>query len=272
METLIRKELTDHIIRHNILTDSQYGFVKGRSTTLNLLSYLDKCAELVADGDVVDCIYFDFSKAFDTVAHSLLLGKLDSYGVRGALLKWLESFLVGRTQVVSVNGKRSFVGNVKSGVPQGSVLGPVLFLLFINDMPDCVRSFCQLFADDTKVFNKVANLEDALLLQNDVSALVQWSFTWLLNFHPDKCKVLTLGPIERIWKAYNYTMMNSNQDEISLEHVGEEKDLGIIFQENLSFDEHIHSRIKKANQMMGLIRRVFTFLEILIHRICTIAA
>ena len=259
-ETLTRKSLMDHIMTNQLLSDSQFGFISGRSTTLNLLHFLDRCSEIVAEGDVADCIFFDFAKAFDTVAHKRLLLKLHAYGIRGKLLAWLEAFLVGRTQEVYVNGKKSTIGNVLSGVPQGSVLGPVLFLLMINDLPNTVNSHSQLFADDTKILHKVSNDIHSLTLQHDIDSLIDWASTWLLNFHPDKCKVITFGPMENIWKAYSYNM-RSTEGNVVLEHIEEEKDLGIIFQENLSFDSHIHQRIKKANSMMGLIRRVFSFLD-----------
>ena len=261
METVIRKSLMEHILKQGLLSDAQFGFVGGRSTTLNLLNYLDACADIVADGQAADCLYFDFAKAFDTVAHKRLLGKLNAYGIRGNLLKWLESFLVGRKQSVCVNGEMSFEGNVLSGVPQGSVLGPVLFVLMINDLPDSVRALCLLFADDTKLIHRVASREDALLLQSDIEALEAWSRKWLLTFHPEKCKVLTLGPIENVWGGFEYTMHDGDGKAAVLEHIGEEKDLGVIFQENLRFDEHIQAKVKKANALMGLIRRVFTFLD-----------
>ena len=146
---------------------------------------MDKCA------DVVDSIYFDFSKAFDTVPHKGLSMKMKAYGIQGKLLTWIEAFLTGRQQVVRVNGELSSSKPVISGIPQGSVLGPLLFILYMNDLPDTVQANLLLFADDTKIFNKVSSVEEATELQNDILALNCWSDRWLLKFNADKCHVLT---------------------------------------------------------------------------------
>ena len=157
---------------------------------------------------------------------------------------------------MKVNGEISAPKPVISGIPQGSVLGPLLFVLYINDLPDSVRSNILLFADDTKIFHQVSSKEDAIQLQKDIDALNNWSEKWLLKFNTDKCHVLTLGKIDNIMHTHRYTLYG---DE--LEHVFEEKDLGVIIDMELTFDEHIATKIKKANQMMGLIRRTFSFLD-----------
>ena len=138
------------------------GFITGRSTTVQLLSYLDKCVKTIVDGDVVDTIYLDFAKAFDTVPHRRLIGKLHAYGIKGNILNWIIEFLRDRTQVVRVNGTQSVPAPVVSGIPQGTVLGPVLFVLYINDILDSVTSEGFLFADDTKIFHHITSIEDAL--------------------------------------------------------------------------------------------------------------
>ncbi len=132
-------------------------------------------------------------KAFDKVPHHRLLGKLESYGIRGNILGWLSNFLDNRNQKVTVNNKTSKAHPVTTGIPQGSVLGPVLFVVYINDLPEIVKSDVYLFADDTKKYRKITSEEDCRILQKDLEALDECSRTWLLLFHPKKCKVMTLG-------------------------------------------------------------------------------
>ena len=245
METIVKEKIMSHLIDNNLITRHQYVFIPGRSTTTQLLNYLNDCIETLAEGNVTDTIYFDFSKAFDTVPHQRLLKKLKCYGIKGQVFKWIESFLKGRSQVVKVNGKESFPEPVISGIPQGSVLGPILFVIYINDLPDVVKSKIYLFADDTKVLNKIKTMDDSLSLQEDINALGEWSKDWLLQFNL-KCHVLTLGKHENIVHAHNYHLNNHE-----LEHVFDEKDLGIILDPELKFEEHIAAKVKKANSIMG---------------------
>ena len=128
----------------------------------------------------------DFMKAFDQVPHKRLLKKVESHGIHGFILNWIQGFRMGRTQQVIVNGCASSWAPVTSGIPQGSVLGPILFVLFINDLPDCVSSDSLPFAEDIKIFSEITCNHDSLQLQNDLNSLQPWSDKWLLNFHPDK--------------------------------------------------------------------------------------
>ena len=182
--------------------------------------------------------------------------KLKSYGIDSDILKWTEAFLTNRLQIVKVNGEESFSAPVLSGIPQGSVLGPLLFVLYINDLPESVKSHVFLFADDTKLFKQIKTERDSFTLQEDIDALCKWTEKWLLKFNADKCHVLTLGKIEDIKHTCRYTI-SSNE----LEHVFNEKDLGVIFDADLTFEEHISSKVNKANEIMGLIRRGFSFLD-----------
>ena len=205
---------------------------------------------------VVDTIYLDFPKAFDTIPHRRLMGKLQSYGVKGRILTWIKSFLTGHTQVVKVNGSVPESAPVLSGIPQGNVLGPLLFVIYINDLPEAINSDSFLFADDTKVFREITSQDDAFALQSDIDSLQHWSKKWLLQFHPDKCHVLTLGKFDNIRYTHRYSIY-----EHELEHVFEEKNLGVTFESDLKFDEHISAKVKKANAIVGLIRRTFSFLD-----------
>ena len=149
----------------------QYGFISGRSTSLQLLEVLDKWTEALDNGQYVDCIYMDFQKAFDKVPHKRLLEKIKSYGIVGTTLNWIEDFLKNRTQKVMVNGAGSEWENVTSGIPQGSVLGPILFVIYINDLPDTVESDSYLLADDTKIFRIIKGEDDKEILQDDLTKL-----------------------------------------------------------------------------------------------------
>ena len=148
----------------------------GRSTTLQLLHVLDIWAEVLDQGGTLDVIYCDFMKAFDKVPHRRLVHKIEKYGITGNILGWTKAFLSGRTQYVVLNDAKSKIARVTSGIPQGSVLGPLLFVIYINDMPEVVDKdrIVYLFADDTKVFRHITSQEDTIQLQSDINSLLQW--------------------------------------------------------------------------------------------------
>ena len=256
MESFVRDTVVTHFLKKSLLTTKQYGFISGRSTTTQLLNYLDKCVKTIVDGGVVDAIYLDFSKAFDTVPHRRLIGKLEAYGIKGNILKWIRDFLDGRIQQIMVNGVKSEITPVISGIPQGTVLGPVLFVIYINDLLDNIKSDGLMFADDTKIFRHITSREDDLAFQSDIKLLEHWSDKWQLQFHPDKCHVLTLGKLENIRHAHRYVICNNE-----MEHVFEEKDLGVTIDYGLKFEEHISKKVQVANSIVGLIRRSFSFLN-----------
>ena len=218
------------------------------------MSYLDKCADSISESKVVDVIYFDFAKAFDTVPHRRLIKKLNAYGIRGLTLDWIKSFLSDRHQYVKVNDKLSKEGKVLSGVPQGSVLGPLLFVMYINDLPEVTNSDMYLFADDTKLVEEINSAEDAIRLQLDIDAMERWSKDWLLRFHPDKCHVLTLGKFWNIKHAHPY-----NIGGVILEHVEQEKDLGVIIDGELNFDVTSLVKSREPTQSLVLSAEVLTF-------------
>ncbi len=196
----------------------QYGFITGRSTTLQLLKVLDDWTEIRDNGGQVDVLYMDFMKTFDQVPHKRLINKLYSYGIRSNILEWIHDFLFERTHLVVVNGCFSDWAPVLSGIPQGSVLGPILFVLYINDLPDMRKSECYLFADDTKLYNKISSQADQELPQEELDTLHRWSKIWLLNFHPDKCKVLSVCMLRNNKKDYYYKFKYGNNVHV-LENV-----------------------------------------------------
>ena len=223
--------------------------------------FLDELTETIDEGGSIDCIYCDFKKAFDKVPHQCLLRKIEGYGIRGEILGWIKAFLSDRTQQVIVNGESSQCKDVTSGIPQGSVLGPLLFIIFINDLPTQVKSDIFLFADDTKVFRTIKSADDQETLQDDINIMLNWANKWQLwankwqlEFHPDKCVSMSInnkGEQPRTYKMKDNT----------LKQVKQEKDIGVIVDEQLKFESHIYEKINKANSMMGLICRSFIHMD-----------
>jgi len=180
--------------------------------------------------------------------------KLSAYGVTGNINQWIRQFLTGRTQKVKVNNDLSSKASVLSGIPQGSILGPVLFTVFINDLPECMESTCKIFADDTKIYDKSSRRD---IIQDDINKLQEWSDKWHLYFNVSKCKVMHIGKKN---PNFGYTM-NIEGDSHPIKDCTEEKDLGVTFDTLLTFDSHIENIISKANQMLGLIKRTFSYLN-----------
>ena len=256
METIVRNHIVEHMKKNKLFSNKQYGFISGRSTSLQLLAVLDKWTEALDCGYSIDVIYMDFQKAFDTVPHRRLIGKLKTYGISTVLQNWITSFLSDRLQKVTVNGSDSAWFPVTSGIPQGSVLGPILFVIFINDLPDLVESDAFLFADDTKVYKIVTCLSDRKYLQRDLDRLDDWSKQWLILYNTSKCKHMHIG--REIPDSSDMAYKLNGQE---LETVTEEKDIGVFIDNRLNFDKHISEKVKKANCMFGIIRRNFQFLD-----------
>ena len=243
----------EHLLSTRQLHGAQHGFRPKRSCATQLLITLDNWSKALESGKPVDSLYLDFRKAFDSVPHRRLLSKLEAVGIRGKLLKWIQAFLNDRKQRVVIQGNKSEWAPVTSGVPQGSVLGPLLFLVFINDLPDTVRSNILLFADDAKIFRPVTLPSDCIELQHDLDALMAWSARWQLHFNEAKCKFLHLGH-HRHDSAY--TMRG-----VQLQKVSEERDLGVIMEEDLKFRKQAAAAVSKASQILAVIRRSFAILD-----------
>ncbi len=256
-EKILRKRIIEHLRQNNLISKEQHGFLHGRSCTTNTLATLDKWTRILDDKGKLDAIYMDFMKAFDSVPHQRLLKKLSSYQIIDKIHKWLSHFLIGRGQTVVVNGARSERVPVTSGVPQGSVLGPVLFVLYINDLPAHVDCGVKMFADDTKIYRQISTMEDCEALQKDLQGLESWAKTWQMQFHPMKCKVLRVG---KNHPAFSY-QMESAGGMCSLEEVNSEKDLGVEIDNMLSFDTQCDAMVKKANRVLCTIRRSFQHLD-----------
>ncbi len=257
LEKVIRKQIVHHMKRNKLFSSYQHGFLEKRSCLSNLLTTMEDWTQILEDKGAVECVYLDFMKAFDTVPHQKLLKKLHGYQITGKVYSWISQFLTGRHQRVIVNGTPSKEEKVVSGVPQGSVLGPTLFLVFINDLPETVDVSVRIFADDTKIFNKICNRNDQEKLQGSLSKLEEWSKKWEMKFHPEKCKVLHIGKEQ---EAFQYKM-TANGNPVELEYVTKEKDLGVLVDDTLSFEQHAEESINKANRILAIIRRSFTYLD-----------
>ena len=171
----MRCRVVDFLEEHNILSSKQHGFRKGRSCLTQLLKHFDNILLNLQKGDDSDVIYLDYAKAFDKVDHEILLNKLSSYGIKGNFYDWIKDFLTDRFQTVCVDGQHSFLARVISGVPQGSVLGPILFIIFINDLDDAVLdSILGKFADDTRVQRHISQVSDSDILQKDLDNIITW--------------------------------------------------------------------------------------------------
>ena len=178
----------------------------------------------------------------DTVPHQRYLRKLKAYGVIGKLLEWIRDFLSGRRQRVMVNGKLSSWTDILSGIPQGSVLGPILFVIFINDLPDVVSSTAIMFADDTKLFREIRTMEDNDILQQDLDNLVEWSNKWQLGFNETKCKSLHLGSSnQRLTYQMNSPILEDTRNE---------RDLGVYIDKELKFHDHVSKAVAKASRLL----------------------
>jgi exonuclease III len=253
LERCVYNKIIDILIPK--ITNFQHGFLKNRSTTTQLLHVFSNINNILDNGDQTDVIYFDLSKAFDSVPHNLLLHKLKSFGICGKLLAWLSDYLTNRLQRVTLNGSDSEWLPVTSGVPQGSILGPLLFILYINDLPDILshNTLCAIFADDTKIYRHINSHQDHLILQRDINNIHNWSTKWGLTFNENKCTVISLrrnnNPNE-----YMYCMDNTH-----LPHSEQAPDLGITITQSLNWNSHINTITNKALKRMWFLIRTLGF-------------
>ncbi len=271
MERLIRDNLFSFLKSESLLHSSQHGFISGKSCATNLLESLDIITDALDLNLNVVMILLDFAKAFDKVNHSKLIHKLKYFGFDEQICNWIGSFLTNRRQRVVIGETRSRWHQVLSGVSQGSVLGPLLFLLYINDMPSLVSHYIKLFADDTKLLGVIKSQSDIDRLQNDLNKLVAWSHKWDMCFNEEKCKVLFFekryhrydelnsGFVEKAVDPSHpvFTMTDLHGKVHELEEVSTERDLGILINRTLSCKDQIAQTKSKAFGILGTLKRTF---------------
>ena len=253
LEIFFRDAIMKHLEDNKIILNDQHGFRGGKSCNTQLLEVMELWTNFIEHDTPWDCIYLDFAKAFDSVPHNRLLSKIKSCGIEGKVWRWIKDFLFNRQQRVAIGEEKSSWKPVTSGIPQGSVLGPILFIIFINDLPDEIESYTKLFADDTKLFRTIESIEDVDTLQTDIDKLLAWSQKWQLPFNTSKCKIIHYGKKNA---NHAYTM---NGNPITV--VQDEKDLGVTFDNSLNFKIHVRNITAKANGRVGLIKRSFMHLN-----------
>ena len=252
MEQLIKDKLVEHLEKHGLIRDSQHGFMKNRSCATNLVIFLDKLTQIVDRGGVADVIYLDFAKAFDKVPTKRLLRKLESKGVKGKLLDWIRNWLQGRTQAVRIGECESGKSDVESGVPQGSVLGPVLFIIFIDDLDEYVNLDVLLkFADDTKGLQEITGTADRDRLQAAIDGMLKWAEDWGMCFNVAKCKIMHVG---RNNPEYEYTM-----NGVKLAVVEEEKDIGVVVHKSLKPTKQCQKAANIATAVLNQLAKNFHY-------------
>jgi hypothetical protein len=255
LERILRKLIQEHLERHGLLSDSQHGFRKGRSCLTQLLDHYDRVIKALEEGGNCDTIYLDFAKAFDKVDIAILMRRLKQKNISGNVARWIHSWLSGRTQQVIANGEISITSNVTSGVPQGSVLGPLLFLVMIDSLARCgTSSWISIFADDSRIANAVKNTADAELIQEDLEKVYTWQTSSNTQFNAEKFEVLQYGPLHDLKTTYNY--LTPDADNI-IEAKDAIKDLGIIMAASGKFDLHITAVATKVRGLMGWFKRSF---------------
>ena len=249
LEHIIHSHVMKHLEKHHILTDQQHGFRAKRSTETQLILTNHDIASELNSKKEVDVAILDFSKAFDKVPHRRLSYKLSYYGITGCLLTWIENFLIGRVQHVLVDGQSSDPAPVDSGVPQGTVTGPLWFLLYIKDLPYQLKSTCRLFADDCLIYALVCDSEGkSSVLQDDLIMLEKWQDDWMMQFNPSKCTTMSIATRNPTKRIYDFCGQQ-------LESVDSHPYLGVEMTNTLSWGIQTSLSIKKAQRAMGVIKR-----------------
>ncbi len=246
MEKVVRGTLLDHLAGNLLISPHQHGFLARHSTTTQLIEFLSWVTEQADAGNAVDIIYLDIAKAFDSVSHLKLLARLRQYGVSGDLLAWIKAFLTDRKQKVCLSDASSGWSPVTSGVPQGSVLGPILFLIFINEMVEAAApANIKLYADDAKIYGLANTPQQAEIIADSMQNVKLWASRWQLNLAVQKCGVLHVGNGNG---KFNYVL-----DGDQLSKFDSIDDLGVTIDGSLKPSRHVERIVSLANRRIGLL-------------------
>ena len=261
-ERVLRKIMVNYLENNKILSHNQHGFRSGRSTLTQLLAHCDDICDGLRNDLDTDSIYLDYSKAFDKVDHNLLLSKLQKYKFHPMLIKWLKSFLTDRSQEVVVGGCHSLSAAIVSGVPQGTVLGPVLFIIFINDLDQqIINSNIRFFADDTRISKHIMYQSQSQELQQDLNTVVKWSKDNNMELHPKKFELIVhcAKPKQLVHELPFSSQLYSYQVENNIElfPVDVLRDLGMTMSSDGTWSEHIHGMVNKAMSVASWALSVF---------------
>lgn len=254
MESVIKDSVIAHLYREEIIKPSQHGFMNNKSVTTNLLEFLEVVTSALDKGESVDVLYLDFQKAFDKVPRERLLLQFKAHGITGEIYTWIRSWLTGRTQRVVLNGECSDWADVDSGVPQGSILGPVGFIVYINPLEDDITDLVTLikkFADDTKCAKIIKSVQDHEHMQEAINNLCDWANKWSMSFNVGKCKIMHLGKNN---PQYQYSMEGT-----TMKSTEEERDVGVTIHRSLKPSKQCAQAAAKANQVLGQISRAFHY-------------
>ena len=250
MEKIVHCQIMEALESHKLISSFQFGFRCGHSTVDLLLRTIHDMAISLEKRSSVHCLLLDFSKAFDSVPHQRLLLKLEAIGIRGYLLQWIRSFLTNRLQRVVINGRYSPWLPVKSGVPQGSILGPLLFILYVNDIYSVIHhSKHGMFADDLSIYTEVSTTADCVLLQHDLDGIVQWSKQWQLQLNCSKCEALNVSN-KRSPLLYTYTISSQ-----PIQWSSQCRYLGVLIDSHLRWKAHCRNIVHKGSRILNLLRR-----------------
>ena len=265
LEHIIYSSISSHLEKHNIICEEQHGFQKHKSCETQLIYTTHDFASVLNSGGEIDALFLDFSKAFDKVPHVRLYHKLEHYRICPQILNWIGDFLKNRHQRVVLNGISSTRCEVLSGVPQGTVLGPLLFNCYINDITNIVNSKIRLYADDILLYRSIVSTEDSVLLQKDLDAIATWSKSWLMSFNYNKCSHL---------KISNKLLTTTTTYFIDTHEICKSNSatyLGVTIDQHLNWTDHIHKTVSKANAANAFLKRNIRSCPITVRKMCYMA-